>query len=74
MKLNLLLIGGLFFLVGGLLAIVIMVLRDIPSGLIVDAGQLGGAALGSLFCILVGVFLMHLGTRPGRFSKKLGRH
>jgi Na+/glutamate symporter len=66
--LNLLLVGGVFFLLIGLLAAVITVARDSPSGLVVNSGVFG-ATLGIVFPILVGIILVRLGTKRSRFSK-----
>jgi hypothetical protein len=68
LKPNLLFVGGVFFLSIGLLAAAITIVRDLPSGLVVDSG-LFGATLGSVLTILVGIILINLGTKRGKFSK-----
>jgi len=66
---NLLLVGGVFFLSIGLLAAIVSITRDFPSGVVIDSGVFG-ATLGSVLPIIVGIILIHLGTKRGRFSKR----
>jgi hypothetical protein len=66
---NLLVAGGVFFLSSGLLAAVVTIARGLPSGLVVSYGVFG-STLGCVFPILVGIFLIHLGTKKGKFSKR----
>ena len=69
MRLNLLLVGGVFFLSIGSLGAIVSITRDFPSGLTTDS-IVFGATLISVFPILVGIILIHLGTKQGRFSKR----
>jgi len=69
LRMNLLLVGGVFFLSIGLLAAIVSIVRDFPSGLVIDSSVFG-ATLGSVLPILVGIILIHLGTKRGRFSKR----
>lgn len=66
---NLLVAGGVLFLSSGLFAAAVTIVRDLPSGLVVSSGVFG-ATLGCVFPILVGIFLIRLGTKKGRFSKR----
>ena len=70
MKVDLLVLGGAFFLFSGILAIIVTVIRDSPSGLLAGGNSIIGATLGSLLGVLVGVFLIRLGTKRGKFSKR----
>jgi hypothetical protein len=70
LKINILVIGGFFFLSIGVLAIIISIVRDFPSGFLIGGGSIFGATLGSLFSVLVGLLLIQLGTNKGRFSKQ----
>jgi hypothetical protein len=69
-KVDLLVLGGAFFLFSGILAIIVTVIRDSPSGLLAGGNSIIGATLGSLLGVLVGVFLIRLGTKRGKFSKR----